>query len=67
MTYARMQWITNAIEYRKLIDREYNKLLTFVTEFAKGKYTKTSEDELEQIFAEVQWREDKELPSVSGS
>jgi hypothetical protein len=62
-----MQWITNAIEYRKLIDREYNKLLTFVTEFAKGKYTKTSEDELEQIFAEVQWREDKELPSVSGS
>jgi len=61
MRFARLNWITKAIEYPLLSKKESTFLFTTVEEYSTGKLmTKTTEETLENLFAEVQWREDKD-------
>lgn len=66
MKYARLVWIAKAIEYERLMNFESNKLFDFIEEFMCGRETKAAEEELELLFAEVQFRVNKELIPVSG-
>ena len=61
MTYARLRWICSAVEYDKLTKHEASALYDFVDKFTAGKDSKSAEKALEVVFAEVQWREDKEV------
>lgn len=61
MRYARLQWIASAIEYDRLTNFETNAFYDFVEKFMQDRATKSAEEELEHLFAEVQWRESKEL------
>jgi hypothetical protein len=67
MRYARLQWIANAIEYDRLTTAEAKAFYNFVEKFMQDRATKGAEEKLEHLFAEVQWREDKEAvlnPSI---
>lgn len=58
MKPARLKWICKAIEYDMLTSDESNFLFKFIEDFMQGKLTtKTAEEKLEELFAEVQWRE----------
>lgn len=61
MRYDRLQWIASAIEYDRLTNQESNAFYNFVEKFMQDRATKGAEEELEHLFAEVQWREDKEM------
>jgi len=61
MRYTRLKWITKAIEYPLLTKKELAFLFTTTEDYLAGKITtKTTEETLENLFAEVQWREDKD-------
>ncbi len=58
MRLPRLKWICKAIEYDMLASSESNFLFKFIEDFMQGKLTtKTAEEKLEELFAEVQWRE----------
>lgn len=58
MRLARLKWICKAIEYDMLTNSESSLLFKFIEDFTDGKLTtKTAEEELEKLFAEIQWRE----------
>jgi hypothetical protein len=61
MSKDRLSWIIKAVEYRLLTKAELKHLYKFAADFIEEKTTKTSEDVMESLFAEVQWREDKVL------
>ena len=65
MRFARLNWITKAIEFEKLTKREFRLLQDFVQDFVTGKNTATRGKEIEHLFKEVQWREDKEPVSFN--
>lgn len=65
MRFARLGWITTAIEYEKLSEKEFRLLQGYVNDFVTGKDTITSEKEIEQLFKGVQWRENKEPASLN--
>lgn len=68
MRYGRLQWICKVIEYERLTRLESNFLYDFVADFMTGKFTETSEEKLEALFAEVQWREvNKESVPIESS
>lgn len=59
MRCERLRWIAKVIEYDRLTNREAAFLFKFIEGFVSGKLvSKTAEEYLEKLFAEVQWRED---------
>ena len=58
MRLSRLKWICTAIEYDMLTSDESILLFKFIEDFTQGKLTtKTADEKLEKLFAEVQWRE----------
>lgn len=58
MTRERLKWIGKAIEYELMTNKEFNFLFETVQTFADNYFiNKTTEEDLEKLFAEVQWRE----------
>lgn len=61
MRYERLKWICTAIEYDMLTGKEMTFLSKTVEDFMTGKLmNKGTEDQLEVLFAEIQWREIEE-------
>ena len=64
MRYERLKWICRAIEYDMLTEKEMTFLSKTVEDFMTGKLmNKGTEDQLEALFAEIQWREIEEKSS----
>ena len=64
MRYERLKWICRAIEYDMLTEKEMTFLSKTVEDFMTGKLmNKGTEDQLEVLFAEIQWREIEEKSS----
>ena len=58
MRAQRLRWICKAIEYDMLTKGESIFLFNTIEDFTAGKLmSKSTEDKLESIFAEAQWRE----------